>query len=143
MRGCAGRELLERFLGGALSAAASEAVAAHVEVCTACQALLDQLTTEPRSAALGPAGRGDDAEPEPAPEFLERLRRSLPAADPPPEVLLRWSRNGIGSQAEDESGVRGSTAQRDRPPRRCPATRSWASSAGAAWAWSTGRGRSA
>src|SRR5271166_5051937 len=107
MRGCPGRELLEQFLGGTLSAAAGEAVAAHVEVCAACQALLDQMTTEapalPRSALVG---EEEDAEPEPAPEFLERLRRSLPATAPPPEVLHRWSRDGIGSQTEDESGVR-------------------------------------
>src|SRR5271167_1014943 len=99
MRGCAGRELLEQFLGGTLSVAAGEAVAAHVEVCTACQALLEQLTTEapalPRSALVGEA---EDAEPEPAPEFLERLRRSLPATAPPSDLLLRWSRDGMGSQ---------------------------------------------
>jgi WD40 repeat protein/serine/threonine protein kinase len=88
-----------------LSAAAGEAVAAHVEVCTACQALLEQLTTEapalPRSALFG---EEEDAEPEPAPEFLEWLRRSLPA--PAPDLRLRWSRDGVGSQTRDDSCVR-------------------------------------
>jgi eukaryotic-like serine/threonine-protein kinase len=121
MRGCPGRERLEQFLGGTSSAAAGEAVAAHVEVCTACQALLDQLTTEapalPRSALVG---EEEDAEPEPAPEFLERLRRSLPATAPPPEVLHRWSRDGIGSQTGDESGVRPDLDGDAPPPAAVP-----------------------
>ena len=121
MRGCAGHELLEQFLGGTLSAVASEAVAAHVEVCTACQALLERLTTEapalPRSAFVG---EEEDAEPEPAPEFLERLRRSLPTTAPPPDVLLRWSRDAIGSQAGDESGVWPNLDGVAPPPRAVP-----------------------
>jgi eukaryotic-like serine/threonine-protein kinase len=106
MRGCAGRELLEQFLGGTLSEAASEAVAAHVEFCTACQVVLDQLMTEvpvlPRAALLG---EEKDAEPEPPPGFLERLRRLLPAVASPPEMLLRWSRKDVVCKAEADSGA--------------------------------------
>jgi eukaryotic-like serine/threonine-protein kinase len=121
MRGCAGRERLEQFLGGTLSAAASDAVAAHVEICTACQALLDQLTTEPPPLpSWTSVAEMEDAETEPAPEFLERLRRSLPATAPPPEMLLRWSRDGIGGEAGEESAAMPNLDGAAPPPAHVP-----------------------
>jgi hypothetical protein len=103
MVGCAGRKVLERFLGGELSGAASEGLAAHVEVCTTCQSVLDQLISEaPALPCTAFAGEPEDLEEEPAPVFLERLRRTLPEAASSPDVLPRWRRSGDGSGAGDE-----------------------------------------
>ena len=75
---CPGRERLERFLDGDLSAAASERLAAHVEICVDCQVVLDRLTRErpgpPRTVSVGE----ENAAAEPAPESLERLHWILP-----------------------------------------------------------------
>ena len=120
MIGCAGRDLLEQFLGGHLSRTAREEVAEHVEVCTACQGLLDRLTSGgpalPRTALIA----NDDAEAEPAPEFLERLRRTLPEGTAPPELLLRRSRNGIASQASDDTDPGHELAGVASPPAAIP-----------------------
>lgn len=98
MAGCVGRRLLERFLGGELSLAESESVVNHVEVCAACQSLLDQLahleSVPPLDAWLDDPERWDA---EPADDFLDRLRRSaggVPAARRAAQVgsCPRWRR---------------------------------------------------
>ncbi len=102
MAGCAGRELLERFLDGDLGAAASEEVASHVEGCLACQAVLEQLSGEAPGLAH-PASSVEPDDPEPAPEFLERLRRTLPDAAPPD--VVRFGRTRAGDRSGGGSGV--------------------------------------
>ena len=99
MAGCVGRRLLERFLGGELSLAESESVVNHVEVCAACQSLLDQLahleSVPPLDAWLDDPERWDA---EPADDFLDRLRRrsagGVPAARRAAQVgsCPRWRR---------------------------------------------------
>ena len=147
MRGCAGRELLEQFLGGSIERGRKRGRGGDTSrCCAACQALLDQLTSRSRgSAAFGLARRG-------------RRRGTRAAARVPRTTapLVAGSSAAAGSaaplvaqrdriaEAEDDIGREAETRRRSRrPPRRCPATRSSVSSAGAAWAWSTGRGRSA
>ena len=83
MAGCAGRQLLRRFLDGALDASASEEVASHVEVCGACRRILEQLAAE--EPGLSTADDPDD--PEPPPEFLERLCRTMHGAAGRPDAV--------------------------------------------------------
>ncbi len=99
MAGCAGRQLLERFLDGDLGAAASDEVASHVEACGVCRRILEQLAAE--EPGLSTADDPDD--PEPAPEFLERLCRTLPGADGPPEAV-RFGRSPPGSRSGADRG---------------------------------------
>ena len=111
MAGCVGRRLLERFLGGELSLAESESVVNHVEVCAACQSLLDQLahleSVPPLDAWLDDPERWDA---EPADDFLDRLRRALPEESPPPDVLLKWARARAGGEDEPPAASRAGRA---------------------------------
>jgi eukaryotic-like serine/threonine-protein kinase len=103
MRGCAGRELLERFLDGTLSAAAGLDLAVHVEGCAACQHLLDQMTNDaPGSLRAYSVVKSEDSEDEPSPEFLERVYASLSETNPPRDVLPGQSRGDWASCDDTE-----------------------------------------
>jgi WD40 repeat protein/serine/threonine protein kinase len=114
MAGCAGRERLERFLGGDLGPAASEEIAAHVEGCTACQRILDQLSGE-APGLLHPDRPGESDDPEPAPEFLERLRRTLLGTAPPPDIRRLRSSHPLGQSGAGSSVHRGRDAGAPSP----------------------------
>jgi WD40 repeat protein/serine/threonine protein kinase len=102
MAGCAGRELLERFLGGALGAAEGDKVASHVEGCPACQEILEMLASE-TPGLPDPAWPTEPDDPEPTPEFLERLRRSLLGATPPD--VVRFGPSRADGQSRGGSGT--------------------------------------
>ncbi len=116
MAGCAERELLERFLGGDLGDAESEQVAAHVEGCGACQRILEQLASQ-TPGLPHPASSAQPDDPEPAPEFLERLRRSLLDATPPD--VVRFGRTRAGGRSGG-SGAGPGHDDAPRPPAAVP-----------------------
>jgi WD40 repeat protein/serine/threonine protein kinase len=93
MAGCAGRELLERFLGCNLGAAESDNIASHVEGCRACQEILEQLASE-TPGLPHPSSPTEPDDPEPSPEFLERLHRILLDTTPPDVVPFGRTRAG-------------------------------------------------
>jgi WD40 repeat protein/serine/threonine protein kinase len=97
MVGCAGHDLLERFLRGELSASVNEDLAAHVEGCTACQGLLDRLVRMASPLPLGAVTRElDDSDIEPPLEFIERLVHVLRDGSPPQTARRSRTRSDSG-----------------------------------------------
>ena len=75
MGSCAVREQLEQLVNGQLNGQELETVAAHVQDCTSCQQVLDELTRAPRPVRLQeskPLANADEA------RLLERLSKKGP-----------------------------------------------------------------
>jgi CHAT domain-containing protein/serine/threonine protein kinase len=93
---------LERLLAEQLSGHERDTLESHIELCSTCQARLEQLSSQPpRTAAVREHSASDDAEPRA--EFLRRLYETPPASPSGPsptevgdEIPMWFERGRIG-----------------------------------------------
>lgn len=81
---CPSLDILERLLAEKLTGAERDSVETHVENCTSCQGQLERFVAATLREAVRPATPG----PEPAEDFLSRLRE-LPPPQPGDSVRIR------------------------------------------------------
>src|SRR5262245_52809810 len=70
--------ILERLLAEQLAGQERDAVETHVECCADCQTRLEDMVASTRRAVAPAAEHREESGPEPAAEFLSRLRQMAP-----------------------------------------------------------------
>jgi hypothetical protein len=92
---------LERLLAEELGGPERDSVEAHVERCSSCQDQLTRLVgTPPAPSGSRAGGRPGGATPEPAGDFLDRLKQPPRDEAHPPASVADWLENGRLGQYE-------------------------------------------
>jgi hypothetical protein len=76
MKPCPSRERLGQFLGHQLTGVHRTTVMAHVEACSACQAVLEELTRGPTFDGWRKLNDSSDSADQPGADFLRRLKEA-------------------------------------------------------------------
>jgi hypothetical protein len=76
MKPCPSRERLGQFLGHQLTGLHRTALMAHVEECSACQSILEELTRDAAFESWRLRNDASGGEDQPGAEFLRRLKET-------------------------------------------------------------------